>query len=173
MLFTDGQTCAPCRTAKTNLMRLSASLRGLPVGLGVVDCERPKNVHYCRTAHRLPERPFGPEFHGWPRGVKPSRGQALFSGSQIEAHRALELIDRGLRLALADTKEASAEVALGGAGVGFEADATDEERSKPADEAGFGGGGGGFRWDGPPQPNAKPIPWQGFDRQGHAQARLR
>jgi hypothetical protein len=30
VLFTDGLTCAPCRTAKTNLMRLSASVRGLP-----------------------------------------------------------------------------------------------------------------------------------------------
>ena len=36
VMFSDGLVCSQCRTAKTNLMRLSASLRGLPVGLGIV-----------------------------------------------------------------------------------------------------------------------------------------
>ena len=31
VMFTDGLDCGPCKTAKTNLMRLAASMRGLPV----------------------------------------------------------------------------------------------------------------------------------------------
>ena len=161
VLFTDGLTCAPCRTALTNLMRLSASLRGLPVGIGYVDCS--EDAAFCRTAHGLPERPFAPEFHGWPRGgSKPAKGDVLFRSSQIEAHRALELIDRGLRLALASERDprVESELATAGATQGFEADpsATGDETGRQP------GGGGGFQWDGPAQPRGKPIPWNGFSR---------
>merc|ERR1712194_225362 len=36
--FMDGLECPACKSASTNLLRLSASLRGLPVEVGVVDC---------------------------------------------------------------------------------------------------------------------------------------
>ena len=43
VMFSDGLVCSQCRTAKTNMMRLSAGLRGLPVRVGIVDCEEPEN----------------------------------------------------------------------------------------------------------------------------------
>ena len=98
VLFTDGLTCAPCRTASTNLMRLSSAVRGLPVGVGVLDCELPAHVAFCRTTMGLPERPHGPSFRAWPRGVMAKaarpRGDALFDPAQIEEHKALELIGK-------------------------------------------------------------------------------
>lgn len=161
VLFTDGFACAPCRTARTNLLRLSASLRGLPVGIGVVDCERPTNVAYCRQVHKMPERPHAPAFLAWPRGPKRRGGDLegeplVAPGDEIESHVALQLIDRGLRLALANERDAG----LNDGGLG-EAGPFDEEPKA----AGWDDGGGlrspqgGVRWDGPRASNAKPLPW--------------
>lgn len=167
VLFSDGLACAPCRTARTNLLRLSASLAGLPVGLGIVDCEEPSNGAFCREEHGMPERPHGPAFLAWPRGLKrrggSTRGEALFSAEQIEPHRALELIDRGLRLALANER-ASSGGEEGGEATAFERHAAPPGESGEGGADVFGGGGppGGFRWDGPQRdPDAKPLPWGG------------
>ena len=135
-------------------MRLSASLQGLPVGVGVVDCERPTNVVFCRTTHGMPERPHAPEFKAWPRGTKPAgRGQALFDASTLEAHKALELVDSGLRLALHHERDGAFDDE-GAESFGADAPAPGPAAQRPP-------GGGGVRWDGParPDPNAKPLPW--------------
>lgn len=58
VLFTDGLHCSPCRVARTNLLRVATSLRGLPVGVGVVDCERPANADFCRSHERHFKPPY-------------------------------------------------------------------------------------------------------------------
>ena len=148
-------------------MRLSASLRGLPVGVGYVDCEQPTNSAFCRSSHGIPERPHAPEFHAWPRGgAKPPRGETLFAPSQIEAHRALELIERGMRLALASEREPLPHDGEGGGGEGGGEGASFERDVDPRSGGDAAGAAGGFRWEGMPQrdPNAKPLPWGGPTR---------
>ena len=39
--------CQACKTAKTNLMRLSAGLHGLNASVGVVDCQQSANRPWC------------------------------------------------------------------------------------------------------------------------------
>ena len=159
VLYTDGLTCAPCRAAKTNLMRLSASLEGLPVGVGYVDCEAPTSRALCREAG-LPERPHAPEWRGYGRGAHTMRraGEPLFNEAQIDAASALELVDRGLRLALAD--RANSETF----------DSAPREASGGPDAF---GGGGGVRWDsGMPPRRDKPLPWGGPRRPDHAGGRI-
>ena len=42
VVFLDGFDCSACQTAKTNVMRLAASLKGLSdVKVGIVNCEDP------------------------------------------------------------------------------------------------------------------------------------
>ena len=50
VLFTDGVDCQPCKTAKTNLLRVSAGLFGLPAAVGVVDCTQPTLAAFCYQA---------------------------------------------------------------------------------------------------------------------------
>lgn len=105
----------------------------------------------------MPERPFAPEFVGWPRGVKADVGESLFRSNQIETHHALELITRGLRVALAHERD-PASGAAGDSLSGF-----DSDTAGPDGSPGTNGMGprGSFRWDGPPIPNVKPLPWGG------------
>jgi len=67
VLFTDGTTCGPCRTAKTNLMRLGASSAGLSVRVAFVDCQ--KHRRFCRDEHGAPKAPHSPFIKIWPRSV--------------------------------------------------------------------------------------------------------
>jgi hypothetical protein len=50
VLFTDGVDCQPCKTAKTNLLRVSAGLFGLPAAVGMVDCTQPALAAFCYQA---------------------------------------------------------------------------------------------------------------------------
>jgi len=53
--YMDGVDCSACKTAKTNAMRLSASLRGYPdVQVGVVDCEDEDAKSLCYEMQDLP-----------------------------------------------------------------------------------------------------------------------
>jgi len=74
----------------------------------------------------------------------------------IEAHRALELIDRGLKLALHSERDAAFDDEEAAARY-----AADEQTSAAAANP---SASSGVRWDGPPQrdPNAKPLPWTSF-----------
>eukprot|EP00750_Incisomonas_marina_P032337 INCI9142.4.p1 GENE.INCI9142.4~~INCI9142.4.p1 ORF type:complete len:984 (+),score=126.33 INCI9142.4:332-2953(+) len=67
VLFTDGTACGPCRTAKTNLMRLGASAAGLSVRVAFVDCKRHRS--FCRNEHQAPQAPHAPYIKAWPRTV--------------------------------------------------------------------------------------------------------
>lgn len=70
VMFTDGVECSTCRTAKTNLMRLAASLTGLPVRVGLVDCEQPFQKDFCYSTHALPTPPHRPVLKLWGAGKK-------------------------------------------------------------------------------------------------------
>ena len=158
MLYSDGLACAPCRTAKTNLMKLSASLKALPVGVGFIDCEAPGNRPLCRSAG-LPAPPHAPEWRGFGKGAKwRSEGEALFDGTKIDVAQALELVDRGLRLALAD-RELSQTF-----------DGAQEKSTDSSDAAPFGG----VRWGGTGERlrDAKPLPWGGPRRPENAGQRI-
>ena len=158
VLYTDGLACAPCRTAKTNLMRLSASLRALPVGVGYVDCEAPGNRQLC-AATGLPAPPHAPEWRGFGRGAKwRGDGEILFDSSRVDVAQALEMIYRGLRLALADRELTQAF------------DGAQEKGAEPSEAAPFGG----VRWDGAGerQRGAKPLPWGGPRRPENAGQRI-
>ena len=175
VLFTDGLVCAPCRVAKTNLMRLSAHLRGLAVGVGVVDCELPSNRDLCYSRIELPQRPHAPEFRAWPRGDKADlpRGEALFDAADMETHLALQLVARSLRLALAPGFS-SPDGSQDEGGPLFSG-ADPEGEAMPAAPDGSAGGqmrGPTAQWDGPPRARATPLPWGGPSRPD-AQQRLR
>lgn len=103
--FMDGVDCSACKTAKTNAMRLSASLRGFPdVQVGVVDCEEEDAHSLCYEMQDLPARPHAPVVKGYPSGAKPdnSKGEVLYNANEMEPHIALKMLDHTLRLAMAD-----------------------------------------------------------------------
>lgn len=148
-MFTDGLACTPCRVAMTNLLRLSAGLRGLPVKVGVVDCSIPINRHLCYVEHKVPRPPHRPVFWMWrtgrdegapsgPNSAAAKPGEALWQSSDVEPHIALQLIERVLRLALADraTPPSAGEVAEGQRS-DFEEDKEEEqpEASEPHPDA--------------------------------------
>ena len=93
VMFTDGVDCQACKTAKTNLMRLAASLHDVPARVGLVDCEEDAHREWCYghgaclspssppsstsldstlllkdlPCHELPERPHAPVRRFWVR----------------------------------------------------------------------------------------------------------
>jgi len=175
-LFTDGVECMPCKTARTNLMRLSASLASFPLRVAVVDCEQPENTELCYTDHGVPQPPHRPVLKAWPRlaklGGPRGSGEQLYDVSVLESHIALELLERALRLSLAPEAREDAEGQRGDYHV-----EKDEEKDEQADP---GAGGGGpsqarpfdgpkiswtarpsLQWEGPDH-QAKPIPVEGW-----------
>ena len=132
--FMDGVDCSACKTAKTNAMRLSASLRGYEsdVKVAVVDCEEPDAKALCYELQGMPARPHAPVVKGYPSGFKPenSKGEVLYNANQVEPHVALEMLDHTLRMALAD------RVTAGTIGVanGFDGFAADDKPEEEEDK---------------------------------------
>lgn len=108
VLYSDGFECGPCRSAKTNMMRLSASLTGL-VSVGVVDCSLAKNKDLCHL-HQIPPPPHSPQVKAFRSGPKAPNdlGEQLFDYNSIEPHLALQIIERAIRLSGADKAEEAA-----------------------------------------------------------------
>jgi len=97
--FLDGVDCGSCKTAKTNILRLSAGLRGI-AQVGLFNCQGSnENRSFCRKLG-LPEPPHNPQVWAWKHGSKTS-GEMLYNPNEIEPHRALQLIERVVRLARA------------------------------------------------------------------------
>jgi hypothetical protein len=71
VMFTDGTACGPCRTAKTNLMRLGASTAGLSLRVAFVDCQ--KHRRFCKEVHGAPQPPHAPFIKAWPRTLSQRR----------------------------------------------------------------------------------------------------
>ena len=109
VLFMDGTTCAPCRTAKTNAMRLSAGLAGsnANASLYYFNCAASSvNRDFCVNEVRLPPSPHSPQLWGWGIGNKTVQsggseegalgGELLYNANEIPPHAALKVFLRSL-----------------------------------------------------------------------------
>ncbi len=170
VLFLDGTECGPCRTARTNLMRLSAMSRGR-ARTGVVDCEAEEpgfDAGGLCARLALPRPPHAPVLRAFHRGNKTraDAGEELFSPAEIESHVALRLVEAVLRLS--GEPEAGALAAAGAAAGRWDKDRKEEEEAEPTPAptprrprwngpsprtlpgGGFGGGGFGGGAAAPP-----------------------
>ena len=100
VLFTDGITCGPCRTAKTNLMRLGSSSAGLGLRVAFVNCKQHRN--FCKTEHAAPKSPHAPFIKAWPRSSKQRErnreGVMLYNVNSVESHVAIEIVAKVVQL---------------------------------------------------------------------------
>ena len=150
--YMDGVDCSACKTAKTNAMRLSASLRGFDdVRVGIVNCEEEETKSLCYASQGLPNRPHAPVVKAYPSGAKPdnSRGEVLYNANELEPHIALEILDHTLRLALADRVTAGT-VGVANGFDGFAAEEKEKEKEKPQPPP-------QPMWNGPAR--REPLPW--------------
>ena len=103
--FLDGLDCSACMTAKTNVMRLSAALRGYNnITIALVDCEDGNLQDLCYLSQRLPARPHAPIIKGYQSGSKHAStiGETLYNSNDMEPHLAMEIMERLIRLAMSD-----------------------------------------------------------------------
>lgn len=103
--FMDGIDCSACKTAKTNMMRLSAGLRAIEnVTVSIVDCSEAENKHLCYQTQMIPAPPHAPVVKGYASGVKSqsSLGEILYNTNELEPHLAMEIMERIVRLSLND-----------------------------------------------------------------------
>jgi hypothetical protein len=145
VLFTDGLDCPICKIARTNMLRLSASLKGQAM-VGIFDCsqggmlgaeeqeqlgERAKRL--CYEEMGIAAVPHPPTAKAWRRGKKRAgdKGETLYNAKMFAPHLALKLIERAVRLAGADRQQAKGENSRAG-GVDFEAE--EEEAAEEEDE---------------------------------------
>jgi thiol-disulfide isomerase/thioredoxin len=151
--FMDGLDCGACKTAKTNCMRLSASLRGYPdVRVGIVDCEEPDARELCYEHQKLPPRPHAPVVKGYASGIKAENGgELLYNANEVEPHIALRMLDSAIRLSMASTVKAGTLGVADGID-GFKAEEKEEDEEpeppQPPPEP---------LWDGPVR--RQPLPW--------------
>jgi thiol-disulfide isomerase/thioredoxin len=189
VMFSDGLACAQCRTAKTNMMRLSSGLHGLPIRIGIVDCERPESRGLCygkgddaadgpdggateQISMGLPDPPHRPQCRAWGAGEKKEGdlGELLYNVNMLEPHVALRLVEKVARLALRDQMDPEVAAAQAQALVkgsqhrgAFEDEDEDEDEEDDAPPAPSPGLRRDMFWDGPPQRH-KPLPWAGMSR---------
>eukprot|EP00960_Hanusia_phi_P047237 758314-Hanusia_phi.AAC.2 len=121
VVFTDGMFCGPCRTAITNLLRLSAGVAGLAKA-AIVDCEADEMHGLCYDDVKLPPPPHSPEIRIFRKGPKDNAtapnyyGDCLFDSHDVQPHVALKLAELVARNALADEMPQEALFAAGGKG---------------------------------------------------------
>merc|ERR1712007_56893 len=89
--FMDGLECPSCKATCTNLQRLSASLRGLPVEVGIVDCSMVDNKNFCYRDNELPpppHRPLTKMYRSGPKNLtdEVELGELLYPPADIEPH---------------------------------------------------------------------------------------
>ena len=155
VLLVDGVECGPCRTARTNLMRLSASAGKGRVRAGLVDCESETpgwgEGGLCARLG-LPRPPHAPVLRAFHRGNKTEGyvGESLYNPAELESHVALRLVEAVLRLSM--EVEPGAVAVAGGAGGGagkWDKDPKEEEEGEGEDKQ-------------PPPPNPPRVPkWNG------------
>ena len=121
VVFLDGEGCGPCKTAKTNAMRLSASLvsttAARSAGVATVDCAAsPKLREWCTENIGVPAAPHAPQVRGFASGDRGGSddggdggGEVLYSANEVRPHVALRIIERVARLALAKDREEEGE----------------------------------------------------------------
>ena len=142
VIFLDGETCAPCKTAKTNALRLSASLlRSAPdsAGVATLDCASTAELRaWCSETIGVPAAPHAPHVRGFASGsaaAKSATGEALYNANEVRPHVALRIIERVVRLVAAEKLEAKAALVAAGeeAVFGFAADAPPPPAYAPND----------------------------------------
>jgi thiol-disulfide isomerase/thioredoxin len=94
VLFSDGAECSSCKTAKTNMMRLSAGLLSM-ARVGFFNCLASHEARAFCSQRDLPASPFAPQVRAFQSGAKQAddKGEMLYSPSEIEPHYALQLYD--------------------------------------------------------------------------------
>jgi len=161
--FIDGRECASCKATCTNILRLSASLAGLPVETGVVDCSLPEHQNFCYEEHEVPKPPHRPLTKAWRAGIKnrtdgPDKGELLYGVADLEPHIAFQLVEKAVRLALADRTPEGGLV--DGVSASFEGEPPEDSEPPPA--------GGGYSPP-PRRPSAPVLQW-GDGAQAHQRA---
>lgn len=162
VVFMDGFDCSACKTAKTNAMRLSASLRGYTdVQVGMVDCEEPDAFDLCYGedgGQGLPSRPHAPVVKGYGSGGKAqnTRGEILYNTNEVEPHVALEMLDHTIRMVLNDRLNNTSAVGMANDGSYAENEKDKEEDKKEPERP-------EPMWNGPVR--RQPIAWGGTDGQ--------
>ncbi|EGB13105.1 hypothetical protein AURANDRAFT_60606 [Aureococcus anophagefferens] len=140
--FSDGLDCVACKTARTNLLRLSASLASAgdadsrPL-VAFVDCDAPALARLCyddgdecegdaALCHGLPPPPHAPVVKAFAAGRRKGRGEQLYNPNEVEPHVAVAIVERVARLALARDDDGAAGLAAGAADW-----SKDDERPEP------------------------------------------
>lgn len=98
VLLIDGVECDSCKTAKTNMMRLTADLPSI-ARFGVIDCS--EALELCKRLH-MPPRPHAAQLRAWGMGPKTSSssGETLFNPTELDSHVVLQLISKIIRLTI-------------------------------------------------------------------------
>ena len=68
VLFLDGLECSACKTARTNMMRVSAGLRGV-ASVGFINCEKAGHRALC-DGMDMPNPPHAPQVKAFKAGEK-------------------------------------------------------------------------------------------------------
>eukprot|EP00808_Paulinella_micropora_P004738 g81248.t1 len=124
VLVLDDKECSQCKTAITNMMRLSAGVRGL-AEVGLLVCDASTGNRQLCDQMGLPNPPFNPQVRGWGSGNKSSTdpGEMLYNPNDLDPHVALQLLEKVIKLTEAD------KVADGAVTSGKE---SDWEKDKPS-----------------------------------------
>jgi len=166
VVFLDGETCGPCRTAKTNALRLSAGLKhsGADVTVSYFNCAKDTSSRkFCTATVGVPPAPHSPQVRGYTAGSREEKdaaggagGEVLYNANEIAPHAALRMIESIVRLS---TKVEEAGSAVdggeeGGKRGGFDEGVSEDEPERP----GGGDGEGGRRR---PENNYNKLNWNG------------
>lgn len=162
VLFLDGVDCQPCKTAKTNLLRLAASLHSSNVTVAFADCELESLHEWCYgegeclgsdselPCEGLPPAPHAPFLKAL---TSHRASETLYNSNELESHLALQLIEKVLRHALDITDDGDDGDA------GYTNEGKEEEEEGPAPD---------FMWNGPAP--REPVSWGGDSGGGGRQA---
>jgi hypothetical protein len=120
VLFLDGETCGPCRSAKTNALRLSAGLMssGADVAVKYLNCAKNSAIRsFCESKVGVPGAPHAPQVRGYSAGGREEKdreggvsGEVLYNANEIPPHAALRMIESIVRLST-KVKEAGSSLA--------------------------------------------------------------
>lgn len=166
VLFMDGETCGPCRSAKTNALRLSAGLMGSGADARVsfVNCGRDTEVRkFCTDEVGIQGTGWAPQVRGYAAGSEEVKGEVGFAGellynaNEVPPHAALRMIESIVRLS---SKVDEAEGAMDGGGGGKKGGWDEGEKESEDDQSHPPGEGGGrprrpefkgpkLNWNGP------------------------
>jgi len=134
VLCVDEAESGPARTARTNLLRLAASVSPARATVRVIDCGIEESVGSPLCARLgLPRPPFAPVLRALRAGAKSPKdvGEALFSPADVDAHIALAIVEAVVRLAVNVTDEVEE-----GKRAAFDKEAKEEEEEREEEDGG-------------------------------------